>query len=196
MRYYIECNEKISNSRKRRSPIVCRSEAPTATVTSAGTKSMRITGEITTNLAWNADLADSASEIYKNSATSVEKDLTELIEYSKDVLKSNVTVTGFSEQSSLRKRRHRSVNMASVEFVAVITVRESKLVNEIETSLGNAIKANIDHFDTFDTFDSFSVTISDETSLTMTTETIVAPTDSITKSTETLFHIEDFESLL
>ena len=28
VRYYIECNGKINNSRKRRSPIVCRTEAP------------------------------------------------------------------------------------------------------------------------------------------------------------------------
>ena len=33
VRYYIECHEKANNSRKRRSAIVCRAEAPTTTVT-------------------------------------------------------------------------------------------------------------------------------------------------------------------
>lgn len=58
---------------------------------------MTISGEIKTNLAWDADLANSASEIFSNRAKSVEKDLKELIELSEDVIDVNVTVTVFSE---------------------------------------------------------------------------------------------------
>ena len=129
-----------------------------SSTTESGFKTLYVSGEIEINVAWDAELADSTSDTFKDAAYSVENDLEELLELADDVTDATATVTAFTENSSSRKRRQTGASTATVRFTAEITVYESKSIDEIETSISNAIdNANPDDFNSFDSYTVYKI---------------------------------------
>ena len=177
VRYYIECNEKINKSRKKRSPIVCRTETPSTTVSLSGTKKMLISGDIQINYDYDAYLTD---DFYHESA---QKDLKELIELSEDVHKADVTI---------RDVYGWFADYTGVDFIAEVTVSESKSTNEIENSLKNNFENAV--FFNYGNVMDFNITVSEGDSSTTIDTTAQPVAETSNDSTTNVNTIKDNSS--
>ena len=128
-----------------------------------------MSGALATSVDWNDDLNDESSELYTSSAASAKADLESLLTSSDDVQSATVTITGFEEASSNRKRRQANTSKATVNYSAECTVPESKSTDDISSSVETAVQnADPDNFSSFDSssFASFSVDVEETTEAT------------------------------
>ena len=180
VRYYIECREKVPNSRLRRSSIVCEAEP------NIPLKSMVIEGKAVTNIPWHNDLADFESERFRNNASSVEKDLKNLIELSDYVTDSTAKVMNFTASTFHRKRREAEIATAIVSFNAEFNVFQNQSIIDIEKSIRKVLEtANASDFESFDSFDDLQMSLFDADSKRRTNEFTTMITEPVTTPTVT-----------
>merc|ERR1712176_1632399 len=124
-----------------------------------------------TSVNWSDDLNDSSSAAYKTAADNAKTDLENLLTSSDDVQKATVTITGFEEATSSRKRRQATSSKATVNYSAECTVPESKSTDDISSSVETAVQnADPDNFSSFDSssFADFSVDVEETSEVTTT----------------------------
>ena len=157
-----------------------------ATTETEETKSVTVSGALATSVDWTDDLNDSSSALYQSTAASAKSDLETLLASSDDVQSATVTINGFEEASSSRKRRQAATSKATVNYSAECTVPESKSTDDISSSVETAVQnADPTQFDSFDSssFASFSVTIEETTeATTQDSTTIVTNADTTAKT--------------
>ena len=137
------------------------------------------------------------SELYQTTAENAKTDLETLLTSSDDVQSATVTINGFEEASSSRKRRQATSSKATVNYSAECTVPESKSTDDISSSVETAVQnADPDNFSSFDSssFADFSVDVEEtievtttysETSTQKPDETTVFDTTQATKAAPT-----------
>ena len=158
-----------------------------ATTETEQTKSVTVSGALATSVDWNEDLNDESSELYTSTAASAKADLESLLTSSDDVQSATVTITGFEEASSNRKRRQANTSKATVNYSAECTVPESKSTDDISSSVETAVhNADPDNFSSFDSssFASFSVEVEETTeATTQNSTTLGTDADTTVKTT-------------
>ena len=172
-------------------------EATTQVTTVGETKTVTVSGALATNVDWNDDLNDSSSTLYQSTAASAKSDLESLLTSSDDVQSATVTINGFEEANSSRKRRQATASKATVNYSAECTVPESKSTEDISSSLETAVQnADPAEFSSFDasSFASFSVDVEEANEETTTasatqepdktTVAITTPNAETTKATD------------
>ena len=158
-----------------------------ATTEAEETKSVTVSGALATSVDWSDDLNDSSSSLYQSTAESAKTDLENLLTSSDDVQSATVTINGFEEASSSRKRRQAESSKATVKYSAECTVPESKSTDDISSSVEAAVQnADPDQFSSFDSssFADFSVSVEetdeattqDPTTLVTNADTTIATT--------------------
>ena len=154
------------------------------------TKSVTVSGALATSVDWDDALNDSSSTLYQSTAESAKTDLENLLTSSDDVQSATVTINGFEEASSSRKRRQATSSKATVNYSAVCTVPESKSTDDISSSVETAVtNADPTQFSSFDSFAGFSVSVEEttetttQTLLTQDQTTLVTNADTTVKTT-------------
>ena len=142
-------------------------------------------------------MTNSESTLYQTTAANAKDDLENLLTKSEDVQSATVTINGFEEASSSRKRRQATSSKATVNYSAECTVPESKSTDDISSSVETAVQnADPDNFSSFDSssFADFSVDVEEtievtttysETSTQKPDETTVFDTTQATKAAPT-----------
>ena len=146
------------------------------------TKSVTVSGALATSVDWDEDLSDETSDLYTSTAESAKSDLENLLTSSDDVQSATVTITGFEEATSSRKRRQATSSKATVKYSAECTVPESKSTGDISSSVESAVQnADPTEFNSFDSssFADFSVDV-EETNEETTTEPATQEPDETT----------------
>ena len=168
-----------------------------ATTETEETKSVTVSGALATSVDWDEDLENEDSELYQTTAENAKTDLETLLTSSDDVQSATVTINGFEEASSSRKRRQATSSKATVNYSAECTVPESKSTDDISSSVETAVQnADPDNFSSFDSssFADFSVdveetievtTINSGTSTQKPDETTVFDTTQATEAAPT-----------
>ena len=124
------------------------------------TKSVTVSGALATSVDWDEDLSDETSDLYTSTAESAKSDLENLLTSSDDVQSATVTITGFEEATSSRKRRQATSSKATVKYSAECTVPESKSTDDISSSVKTAVtNADPSQFKSFDSFAGFGVKV-------------------------------------
>ena len=155
------------------------------------TKTVIVTGSITTAYSYSEDLGDATSDLFKQYAATVESEMTTIMLRSEKVTSVTMRVTSFEAVAVAVGRRRRQVETAAkakANFEADAQVPEDTPADEVGTALEDEIKnANDDGNEALDSesFDTARANAEDLTTTTVAKTTTTAATTSTTAATTT-----------